>query len=192
MVRLKAMVFAVGIVFLLLANAEEPASSSPEQAALEAKMCSETKCQRNLRVTLRQKDGKSYDQTFKVFPGIVQGIGLTIVAGQTIYVEAEVSGHRLINFTAVDTIKKPEKTITAKLEQMDHGGMMLQVTNPFQKSLKFNMGVMPLNSNGLHKTSSCPIIPGGSAYEMWPYPIFQLVLSNAHLLGPKDEIACEK
>lgn len=190
MVRLKAMVFAVGIVFLLL-NAEEPASSSPEQAALEAKMCTKTKCQRNLRVTLRQKDGKSYDQTFKVFPGIVQGIGLTIVAGQTIYVEAEVSGRRLINFTAVDTIKKPEKTITAKLEQMDHGGMMLQVTNPFQKSLKFNMGVMPLNSNALHKTSSCPIIPGGSAYEMWPYPIFQLVLSNAHLLEPQDEIACE-
>ena len=52
------------------------------------------------------------------------------------------------------------------------------------------MGMMPLDTDGLYKTSSCPVIAGGGAFEMWPYPIFQLVLGNARLLDAKAPMAC--
>jgi hypothetical protein len=153
-------------------------------------MCEHTVCQRNLHVVLKQKDGKTYDQTFGVFPGIVQDMGITVVAGQTIFVEAELSGDQLVNMKAVDAVVHPNKTITATLTQNKDGAMMLSLANPFPKPLKFDMGMMPLDTDGLYKTSSCPVIAGGGAFEMWPYPIFQLVLGNARLLDAKAPMAC--
>jgi hypothetical protein len=68
--------------------------------------------------------------------------------------------------------------------------MMLSLHNPFNRPLKFNMGIMPMGSDDLYKTSSCPIIAGGGSYEMWPYPIFQVVLGDGRLMNPDDSTAC--
>ena len=43
-----------------LSHAQEHPATQQEQAALEQNMCAETKCQRNLRVVLKQKDGATY------------------------------------------------------------------------------------------------------------------------------------
>ncbi len=185
---------AITILLLLflaskLLQAKDSTSLS-EQTALEQRMCAETKCQRNLRVILKQKDGKIYDKTFAVFPPTVQDFGIAVVAGQNIYVEAEIEGDRLTNYRVVEQIVNPKTTITAKFEQMEDGGMMLTLHNPFNKTLKFNMGIMPLDAEDLYKTSSCPVIAGGNSFEMWPYPIFQLVLSNGRLMEPSNSVAC--
>jgi hypothetical protein len=172
------------------AQAPTPAASTPaEQSTLE-QMCVETKCQRNVRIVLKQKDGVTYDKTFAVFPATVQDFGVTVVAGQTIYIEAAVDGGKLVSYRAVDSVTDPKITITAKLEQMEDGGMMLSLHNPFSKAVKFNMGIMPLDSDGLYKTSSCPVIPGGGSYEMWSHPIFQVVLGNGRLLEADENMAC--
>ncbi len=173
-----------------LSHAQEHPATQQEQAALEQNMCAETKCQRNLRVVLKQKDGATYDKTFAVFPATVQGFGVAVVAGQTLYIEADIVGDKLTNYRSVDAVTDPNITITAKLEQMKDGGMMLSLHNPFNKAIKFNMGIMPLDSDGLYKTSSCPVIAGGGSYETWPYPIFQLVLGNGRLMEPSDTMAC--
>lgn len=161
-----------------------------EQARIQAEMCAQAKCQRNLRVTLKNSIGATFDQTFEVFPPIVQPFGFMVAAGQTVHVEADIVGGKLANLVAVDTVANPGKTITATLEQVDGGGMMLTVSNPFQETLKFNMGIMPLDENDLYKTSSCPVIPGGQAFEMWPDPIFQVALANGHVLAPDSSTAC--
>lgn len=170
-------------------QAQEP-TPAQKQAELEQRMCAETECQRGLRIILKQKDGKTYDQTFAVFPAIVQGIGVTVAAGQTIHVEAGIDGDRLVDYRAVERVTNPKATITATFEQMEDGGMMLSLHNPFDKALKFNMGIMPLDAEDLYKTSSCPVVAGGSSYELWPYPIFQLVLGNGRLLEPGNTVAC--
>jgi hypothetical protein len=186
----KAGLFLALFAISTVARADEPPVTKLNQAELEEKMCAETKCQHNLRVVLKQKDGTTYDRTFAVFPSTVQGFGITVVAGQTIYVEADIDGNDLVKYRAVDQIANPKITITAKFEQMKDGGMMLSLHNPFNRPLKFNMGIMPMGSDDLYKTSSCPIIAGGGSYEMWPYPIFQVVLGDGRLMNPDDSTAC--
>lgn len=165
-------------------------SSQQQQDSLEQLLCAVAKCQRNIRIVIKQKDGATYDKTFAVIPAAVQRFGVVILTGQTIYIEADIDGDKLTNYRAVDQIVNPKITITAKLEQMKDGGMMLSLHNPFDKALKFNMGIMPLDAEELYKTSSCPVAAGGNSYEMWPYPIFQLVLANGRLLEPSETIAC--
>lgn len=153
-------------------------------------MCAASHCQRDVRVTLKREDGTLYQGRFKVWPATVQDMGIIVMAGQTVYVEADVSGNRLVNLVAVERVTHPEKTISAKLEQNAEGGMLLEVRNPFSQSLKFNMGMMPLKTERLAKTSSCPVRGGLFLIEHWPFPIFQLVLGNARLLEADASMAC--
>ncbi|MGH8104749.1 MAG: hypothetical protein ACREO2_00360, partial [Arenimonas sp.] len=100
---------------------------------------------------------------------------------------AEVSGDTLINFKVVKEVVDPKKTIVVSFTQEDDGGMMLSVSNPFERTLKFNMAIMPIDKEALYKTSSCPILAGGRVFEMWPEPIFQILLTNPKLLDDKDQ-----
>lgn len=189
MARLGVAVFTVVSSFWAFASAAT-AVSVADQAALEKEMCPTGKCQRDLRVTLRREDGTLYEGRFKVWPATVQPMGVIVMAGQTVYVEAEVAGDRLVNLVAVNTVTRPERTITAKFEQNAKGGMLLTLHNPFPKELKFNMGMMPLKSERLVKTSSCPVGAGIHLLEHWPFPIFQVVLGNPRLLNAGDNLAC--
>jgi hypothetical protein len=184
-----SVVVAAGFVCTLPAWAgqDQPSVVAPE--ALE-KACLKAACRRDVQVEIRRDDGSVFKKTFALLPPAVQPFGVSVLAGQTIHIEAEVDGNRLTQLTAVDKVTAPAKTMTASLEQVDGKGMMLVVTNPFAKTLKFNMGMMGLGSDRLLKTSSCPIVPGGKIYEMWPYPLFQIVLSNARLLEPDANPGC--
>ena len=186
--------FTVAVPILLastnVARADEkPPQSDEERQAVEKDMCEHTVCQRDLRIVLKQKDGTTYDKTFKVFPGVIQDAGVTVVAGQTVYVEAEIEGERLKYLRAVEAITHPETTITLKLEQ-NEDGMILNIKNPFPRTLKFDMGIMPLDKDGLYKTSSCPVHAGIESFEMWPYPIFQVFLGNGRVLDEKASMDC--
>jgi hypothetical protein len=187
-VVLLALCFAA-LPFGSQAQAQDPAAR-PDVTSAEQRLCAHADCQRNLHVVLKKKDGTAYDETFAVFPATVQGFGVSVVAGQAIHLEANVDGGKVIGYRAVERIADPAITITVKLEQMVDGGMMLSLHNPFGKALKFEMGIMPLDSDGLYRTSSCPIIADGDSFEMWPYPIFQVVLGNGRLLEPGDSMAC--
>jgi hypothetical protein len=155
-------------------------------------MCKYTVCQRNLHVTLKKKDGSIYDQTFALFPGAAQSLGIAIVAGQTLHVEVDVDGDTLTGFRVVDVASHPDKTLFVKLEQSEDGSMLLMVTNPFKRPLKFSMGIMPLDKPDLFKTSSCPVVAGGSSFESWPEPVFQVVLAKAHFVEAKgNEMKCD-
>jgi hypothetical protein len=174
---------------VMQSHAQTPAPRQ-EQDSLERQMCAEARCQRNLRVVLKKKDGTVYDRTFPVFAPTAQDFGVTVVAGQTIYVEADVVDGKLANYRAVEKVVDPGITITAKFEQLEDGGMMLSLHNPFDKPVKFNMGITPLDSNGLYKTSSCPVGANGNSFEMWPEPIFQVVFGNGRLLEAGAAMTC--
>ncbi|MGH8109550.1 MAG: hypothetical protein ACREO1_12650 [Arenimonas sp.] len=169
------------------ASAQEPEKTINTVEEAKEAMCKDDLCQRDLRILLKLKDGKSYDKTFDVFPPVVQDIGLMVAAGQKLNIEAEVSGDTLINFKVVKEVVDPKKTIVVSFTQEDDGGMMLSVSNPFERTLKFNMAIMPIDKEALYKTSSCPILAGGRVFEMWPEPIFQILLTNPKLLDDKDQ-----
>lgn len=191
MKALALIITSLGMLLSFHASAQDGFVDVDDTQKAKQEMCKENLCQKNLRVHLKLKDGKEYDRTFDVFPPVVQSIGLIFVAGQEINIEADVSGDTLVNYKVVDKITQPKKTITVSFKQEKDIGMMLVVKNPFEKTLKFNMAIMPMDKDGLFKTSSCPIIAGGSIYEMWPEPIFQILLTNPKFLDAKDEnMAC--
>jgi hypothetical protein len=151
-------------------------------------MCKATICQHGVHVTLKKHDGSVFDRTFDVMPGVVQPLFVTIIAGQSINIEADKVGDGLEHLRVVDVVSHPEKTLTFKLEQADDGGMLLTTHNPFDRLLKFNMGVLPLESERVMKTSSCPVMAGKMSMEMWPYPIFEVVLSKARFVDETQHV----
>jgi hypothetical protein len=167
-----------------------PTDEARERARIRDEMCATQACQRNIRVALKARDGSSFDKTFDVMPAVVQPFGMLVLAGQTVHVEAAVKDDRLTDLVQVASVVHPERTITVKFEQTENGMMMLSVSNPFPKPLKFHMGIMPLDHDRLLKTSSCPVVPGGHGFESWPYPIFQVALGDGHLLAADAEMAC--
>ncbi|MGO4702257.1 hypothetical protein [Dyella sp. 2RAB6] len=175
----------------LLAAQIAVADQTPKDAAARKRMCEQTVCQHNLHVVLKQKDVGTYDHTFDVFPGTVQPFGIFVVAGQTIYVEADESGDELANLRAVPSISHPEKTLVINLKQTPDGGMVLTTHNPFKRGLKFKMGMMPLEKSQLFKTSSCPVLGGKLTFEQWPYPLLQVVLGQAKFIGADAPGLCD-
>jgi hypothetical protein len=155
-------------------------------------MCKHTLCQHDLRVTLKTKDGGTYDHTFDVFPGTVQPFGLAIVAGQTVNLEADVTGDTVSNFRVVDAVTHPAKTLTVHLEQSPKGDMVLSLDNPFGRPLKFDMAIMPLDNPKLLPTSSCPVKAGLKSFEMWPDPLFQVVLTKPRFVDTTEKaMSCD-
>ena len=152
--------------------------------------CAAGKCQHNVRITLKDKNGAIFDRVFENAPAIVQPFGFSVLAGQTVYIEADVVDGKLVNLIAVDKISAPDKTVSATFEQVDGKGMMLTITNPFQKLLKFSMGIVPLDQKQLIKTTSCPIGAGVRSVELWQDPISQVVLIGGHLLPDGSSTAC--
>lgn len=188
--KLTLVIFAATLLTAAPVLAQVQAEKTKPKSPV-AEMCAHTKCQHNLRINLKDKDGGTFDRTFQVFPAAVQPLGIVVAAGQTVHIEADVVDGRLTNLVHVDAIANPHKTITAKFEQIDGKAMMLTVSNPFKQALKFNMGIMPLDQTRLVKTSSCPIVAGGKAFETWPYPIFQVALGKGRLLPEDSKVACD-
>ncbi len=173
-------ILAFGLAF---AGGHAHAAADVSDVAGKEEMCKHTLCQHDVRVTLKTKDGGTFDKTFDVLPGTVQPFGLAIIAGQSVNLEADVTGDTVSDFRVVDTVTHPSRTFTAQLEQTAKGTMMLSLSNPFDRPLKFNMAIMPLDGTKLLATSSCPVKAGGHSYEMWPGALFQVVLTKPRFVG---------
>lgn len=158
---------------------------------VEQEMCEKVACVYDARIVLKKKDGSIFDKSFHTLP-VVQPEGVAVYAGQTVLFEAEAQGDGLANFRLVTSNTNPEKTLSATLEQSDKGSMMLTLKNPFKRSIKVSMGIMPLDSDKLLKTSSCPVVASGGSFEMWPYPLFQVWLGNMRFLKEGEGMTCSE
>ena len=101
-----------------------------------------------------------------------------------------------MNLLHVEENRHPERTIEIQLAQdRDLGdglGMLLVVRNPFARPLRYNLSMMPLDEEEMHRTSSCPVVPRGSAFESWPFPVFVIAVANLKFLGPEGPFRCQK
>lgn len=167
---------------------DQPNTVEPTPADI-AEMCAKVQCGYDIRIELKEKDGGTFSKVFDAMP-VVQPLGVSVYAGNTVYVEADVADDRLVNLRLVPEVIDPARTITSRLEQIDDGGMMLTTHNPFDRHLRIRMGMMPLDREWLVKTSSCPVIAGGASFETWPFPIFQILLADMRLMDTDEPMAC--
>jgi hypothetical protein len=79
------------------------------------------------------------------------------------------------------------------LEFRDNGtGMLLKLKSDIAVRVKYHAVMLVPEKDGLRPldTSSCPVIPYGSAYESWPHAIAMIVLTDFHLVTD-DNSACD-
>jgi hypothetical protein len=169
--------------FVSSLSAAQYETAPPQETENAVKeLCKRVGCAFDIQVVLKQKDGSVFDKSYHVVP-VVQPGGVSVYAGQSILFEADMQGDHLGNFKLIKSIEHPEKTISATLEQSSDNSMKLSLRNPFKQHLKIAMSIMlPDRGDLLIKTSSCPVVAGGGGYELWPYPVFLVSLSDMRLL----------
>jgi hypothetical protein len=64
----------------------------------------------------------------------------------------------------------------------------LRVKSDIGYQVKYDVIMFVPEKDGLKQsyTSSCPVIPYGSAYETWPYPIAMIVLAGFRVVANGD------
>jgi len=118
----------------------------------------------------------------------LQGGGVTVKANNVAYAELTITDGKIVAVTPVDAIMNPEKTVTFEFSETENG-TMLSVKNPFDQPIKYHINMVDYSGN-FHKTSSCPVMAGGGAFESWPHPIPQLVVSNFRFLSDGQGFSC--
>jgi hypothetical protein len=180
-------------------SASAPAAdAAPDDASVTdelRKYCETANCRRNLRVVLRREKGATYDRTFELLPPAVQRGMVSVHPGETVravplFENGEFAGWRE---------PKPDEPadtqiLTIALSQSDKGaGMSAQVSTNGGPALKLRMGLIRLDGNDEPESaSSCPLMAGGfSSFEMWPYPIFVLLVADAKRPAADAPMVCE-
>ncbi len=174
---------AIGLVVLLAAPHPAAATqSTPEEA------CAEVTCRPATKVRLTLQDGQISEVVVNSKPYVIDGV-VSILAGETIYVEAVPHGSTLAGLRFVLAIANPERTLTFQFEQSLGIGMVLTVTNPFSEPLKYSAGLHRPGYDEFHRTSICPVMPGTKTWEHWQEPLVQLVLFDFRFVDANDQEA---
>ena len=160
-----------------------------QEAQVAKEMCEHVACVDNVHVVLKKADGSLYDQMFDSVP-VVQENGVSVYAGQKVLFEADVEGDKLTGLKLVTQVLNPSRTLSAELKQVENGQMMLEIKNPFDRDLKISMGLMPLDTDRLLATTSCPIMAGIMGIEFWPQPIFQVWLGDMRFIPRGQSMGC--
>jgi hypothetical protein len=168
-------------------------SVAPEGEILSLdEVCMSHPCRKDVHLSFRT-DGEPVNQTIPLYwPRVFNGV-ISVLPGESFFIEAELIDGKLTNLGEVQENKNPEKTIVIKMSQMDGSiGMMLSLSNPFEGvALKFNMDMIDFSGKP-HQTSSCPVMPNASIFESWPHPIPELIIKNPKAIpvAEMESMAC--
>jgi hypothetical protein len=114
---------------------------------------------------------------------------ITIYPGEQRSVAFSAQGDKLTPVPAGAAGDPAANSVDLALSKTDNG-MVLTVTNPMSRDLKYDV-MMRAPDDQLVYTSSCPVGPGLMNFEHWPHDIKYLELSNFRLLKEGDDTACE-
>ncbi len=116
---------------------------------------------------------------------IVKENAVQVFPGEKIYVEADLINDSLVNFKVVPEILNKGKTLVITFTQTHqdkkHDKMILNVINPFSKSLEYSAQINLMKYKKWVKTSVVPIEPGIMGNESWPDIITTIVLYDLRL-----------
>jgi hypothetical protein len=178
-------------------DARQPAFVSRDIAEQEfLEYCRDVECRSGVTIELVTDDGGAYESYFEAWPPIIDQNGIVnILPNDEIHLIGEVDDENRVAVRVSESGAQPRNGISLKFWQetsMSAGSdMMLRVNSTFDRPVKFNLHMMPLGSGEIEYTSSCPVPPGVSSFEHWPYAIFQLLASDFRLLEASNELTCE-
>ena len=126
-----------------------------------------------------------YSMNVPKSPYFVKEKILQIYCSERLFVETEIKSDTIYSMKVVKENKYPEKTIEISFTQdnKDRNNIvtMLNVKNPFNKTLKHDALMFTPLSQKWKSTSIIPIRPNLQNFESWPHAIITLVLDNWRL-----------
>lgn len=146
-------------------------------------------CGSNPTKTTSLSEPKAQENTSASNGAKTDGKSITISPNIKYFAEVTVEDNKITKVALVDSIKNPEITITFDVTEMDKGTMLI-AENPFKETIKYSVDMIDRKGKA-YPTSSCPVIPKGSAIENWPHPIPHLIIKNFHFLDKKSNVGCE-
>jgi hypothetical protein len=180
------------LVFPLVGVTQE--ANQNDQAEELKELCKKQLC-RGGAISLELADGEALSFELEQPMPIVFDDFVVLLPGDTIFLTGQISGDSLINLKALDSPVDGELNIKLSFSQKivgENSMMLLSVTNPYDRFLKYHAAMTMPDEEGAYETSSCAVRPGLTTGESWPHPILQLELFEFRLL-PKDmgEQVCE-
>ena len=168
--------------FLILVSTGLVALGQQQQTAEEAReaICQKVPCRPVTNVRLKLNNKEYFEMEFPKGPYLAEGF-INVLAGEEFLVEFDDADGVLSNPRYVKTAVKPELTVSFRLEQTDEG-TVLQVKNPFKKNIIYDCFIQHYTQQRLQKTSIIPVQAGLVSFEMWPYPVAQVVISNVRYI----------
>lgn len=165
------------MLFILLSTCLV-AMGQQQQTADQAReaVCQRVPCRPVTTVRLKLNNKEYFEMEFPKAPYVAEGF-INVLAGEEFLVEFDDTDGMLSNPHYVKTAAKPERTISFRLEQTDEG-TILQVKNPFTKNIIYDCLIQHYSEQRLRKTTIVPVHAGLASFEMWPYPVAQVVISN--------------
>ena len=107
---------------------------------------------------------------------------IQIFPTEQLNIEAEIKNDTISSMKVVEKIENPKRTIQIQfLQNVKNNkpeGMMLKVTNPFDKKLNYNAQMYIVGNTKWFPTSIIPIEPHLLNYETWNDVIITLILGN--------------
>lgn len=139
----------------------------------------------NFTLKLPVDSVRYYQQEVKKSPYFVEENTLQIYPGEHLFIEADVKEGKLESMKVVKENVNPSKTIEIEfsqdIEDRKHKGMMLQVSNPFDKNLLYDATMYTVKEPKWVETSILPIKPKLIGFELWNDVIITLVLHDWRL-----------
>lgn len=190
--------FALAILAMLV-TVSDASATDPEAASLDALQTycrtAPSPCREHLRITLRREGDAPYDQTFDLLPPAVQGGIITVHPGETVRAVPLFDENDAFTGWRAAQDDEPADTQVLTIDLSQREGkihMMAHVSTNTGPALKLRMGLMRLDSEEPESTSSCPLSEGGfSNFEMWPFPIFVLMVAEAVHPSGADVSVCK-
>lgn len=114
---------------------------------------------------------------------------VTVYPGEKFAFTGEVKQGRLVDLRHVG-LDAPEPKVVVDFSSSD-GQASLTVTSSFGVILKYRAGMVLPGADRPQRTSSCPVMARGGAYEMWPQRIEVLLLDSFRVLTPSAQAVCD-
>ena len=137
--------------------------------------------------TLKLAIDTEHDYSMKVesTPYFVKERIMQIYPSEKLFIETEIKGDTIYSMKVVTKNTHPDKTIEIEFSEdaKDRNNItsMLIVTNPFNKTLRYNALMYTPISQKWKETSILAIRPKLQNFETWPHAIITLVLEQWRL-----------
>jgi hypothetical protein len=185
------------------------ADASPEVEAARAKglaeACARSTCRTQTRELQFKLDGGTLSMQTELLPYADEG-NILLYPGDTIEFDFAADGKsmdaphfsrlvdhledpKLGNGALVSAIPRADSRANFSFQFAQNGtGMTLKVKSDIGYHVKYDAIMFVPEKDGLKQsyTSSCPVIPFGSAYETWPHPIAMIVLTGFRVVADGD------